>query len=225
MRLDYDQNVPILFHTLASRSSIASNFYHLNPFSSRCALTSSLLPTWLQALQALALPMIAAVGAWVAVQQMLIAKIKLRHELYERRYAVFQAVRTFLGEAFVSKAVSDETLRAFLPGTADAEFLFPAELAEYLKEMSRRARLTLSIQIAMPGLDPRSEQAAQAGNTFNTHRMWLNSQVEGLSAKFQPWLNLDHRRGHRSIPGALRTRRRDRPRAILSGRSGTTSAL
>jgi hypothetical protein len=166
-------------------------------------LTSYALPIWLQASQALAVPVIAAVGAWVAVQQMLIAKIKLRHELYDRRYAVFHAVRTFLGEALVNKAVSDETLRAFLLGTADAEFLFPPQLIDYLKEMSRRGRLIYSIQIAMPSLDPRSEEAARAGNTFNTHRMWLNSQVEGLPAKFRPWLNLDHRHGSKSLAGAF----------------------
>jgi len=31
-----------------------------------------MLPLWVQALQALAVPVIAAVGAWVAVQQMVI---------------------------------------------------------------------------------------------------------------------------------------------------------
>jgi hypothetical protein len=42
--------------------------------------------------------MIAAVGARPSAQQMRIARIKLQHDLYDRRYAVFQAVRRFLDE-------------------------------------------------------------------------------------------------------------------------------
>jgi hypothetical protein len=57
-------------------------------------------------------------------------------------------------------------------------------LSNTFRKMSRRAPLIYRIQIAMPSLDARSEEAAQAADTFNTHRMWLNSQVEGLSAKF-----------------------------------------
>jgi len=55
-----------------------------------------MLPLWVKALQALAVPVIAAVGASVAVQQMVIARVKLQHDLYDRRYAVFDAVRAFL---------------------------------------------------------------------------------------------------------------------------------
>ena len=75
------------------------------------------LLSWVQTLQALAVPMIAAVGAWIAIQQMRIARIKLQHDLYDRRYAVFQAVRRFLDEAVANSLVSSDTLRTFVVGT------------------------------------------------------------------------------------------------------------
>ncbi len=56
-------------------------------------MSGSSLPLWVQVLQALAVPVIAAVSAWVAWQQMHIARTKLQHDRYDRRYAVFQAVR------------------------------------------------------------------------------------------------------------------------------------
>jgi hypothetical protein len=58
---------------------------------------SSSLPLWVQLLQALAVPVIAGVGAWVALQQMYLARVKLQHDLFDRRYAVFQAVVSFMG--------------------------------------------------------------------------------------------------------------------------------
>jgi hypothetical protein len=75
------------------------------------------LPSWVQILQALAIPLIAAVGTWVAIQQMRIARIKLHHDLYHRRYAVFQAVRRFSSVA--------RHLACVRHRPADAEFLFP----------------------------------------------------------------------------------------------------
>jgi hypothetical protein len=49
-----------------------------------------------------------------------IARTKLQHDLYDRRYAVFHGVRRFLDEASVQKTVSDETFRSFVLGAGDA---------------------------------------------------------------------------------------------------------
>ena len=108
-----------------------------------------MLPLWVQALQALAVPVIAAVGTWVAVQQMVIARVKLQHDLYDRRYAVFDAVRTFLNEAISSQIVSPETFRMFALKTADAEFLFDNGLAAHLREMREHASKAQAIYITM----------------------------------------------------------------------------
>jgi hypothetical protein len=154
-------------------------------------MVSCPVPGWVQILQALAVPVIAAVGAWVAIQQMRIARIKLQHDLYDRRYAVFQAVRRFLDEALANQLVSSETLRAFVLGTSDAEFLLPDDLAEYLARMRERARTAQSIYMVMPALLPGSQQLADASRAANEHMQWLGEQVEGLSARFRPSLKLD----------------------------------
>lgn len=110
------------------------------------------LPLWVQVLQALLVPVIAAVGAWVALQQMYLARVKLQHDLYDRRYAVFQAIRRFLDEAVSHKIVSSETLYSFALGTADAAFLFDDRLAAYLKEMRGHAAAAQSIYSVMEAM-------------------------------------------------------------------------
>jgi hypothetical protein len=152
---------------------------------------TSPLPGWIQILQALTVPLIAAVGAWVAVQQMRIARIKLQHDLYDRRYAVFQAVRRFLDETVANLLVSRDILRAFVIGTADAEFLFPDELAAYLGEMSRRARTAQSIYTTMQSLPDDSPERAKASLAANEQTRWLIEQIDGLTARFRDVLKLD----------------------------------
>jgi hypothetical protein len=152
-----------------------------------------MLPLWVQALQALAVPIIAAVGTWVAVQQMVIARVKLQHDLYDRRYAVFDAVRTLLNEAISSRVVSSETFRTFALKTADAEFLFDSGLVDYLREMRDHASKAQAIYIAMQQLEP-GDQKAAASSAASEHTMWLINQIDGLAAKFRPFLTLEKRK-------------------------------
>ena len=72
------------------------------------------------------------VGAWLAWQQVQIARVKLQHDLFERRYNVFAAARRLLAQIDTHRRPSDEDLRAFMLGTSDAVFLFDDDLAGYL---------------------------------------------------------------------------------------------
>ena len=152
-----------------------------------------MLPLWVQALQALAVPVIAAVGAWVAVQQMVIARVKLQHDLYDRRYAVFDAVRAFLNEAISSRVVSPETFRTFALKTSDAEFLFNDGLAAYLKEMREHASKAQAIYITMQQMEP-GDQKAAAFRAASEHTTWLIDQIDGLAGRFRPFLMLEKRK-------------------------------
>lgn len=163
-------------------------------------MPSSSLPLWVEVLQGLAVPVIAGVGVWIALQQMYIARTKLQHDLYDRRYAVFQATRRFLDEASVRNIVSDETFRAFALGTADAAFLFDDGLTAYLTEMRARgakARSIFSVAEGMPAGEEKTRAFTAAGHEF----IWLMEQIDGLAERFRPFLTLDRRsRSARRFP-------------------------
>ncbi len=106
---------------------------------------------------------------------------------------MFQAVRRFLDEAVANSLVSSDTLRTFVVGTADAEFLFPGELAAYLAEISRRARTAQSIYMTMRSLPGDSPERAKATLAANEQMQWLVEQIDGLTARFRDTLKLDRR--------------------------------
>jgi hypothetical protein len=146
-----------------------------------------------QVLQALAVAVIGAVGVGVAFQQMSIARVKLQHDLYDRRYAVFDAVRALLNEAISSQIVSPETFRMFALKTADAEFLFDDGLAAYLREMREHAFKAQSIYSTIQPMEP-GDQKAAAFRAAAEHTTWLNAQIDGLAARFRPFLMLEKRK-------------------------------
>src|ERR1700730_2632771 len=163
------------------------------PGPKRVPMGSVSPPLWVQVLQALAVPVIAAVGAWVALQHMYVARAKLQHDLYDRRYAVFEAVRRFLNEAVSQKIVSSETFHPFVLGTADAQFLFDDGLAAYLKEMREHAAMARSIYLTMESIPEGAPQKAAASKAAGERVSWLVNQIDGLTEKFRPFLTLDRR--------------------------------
>lgn len=154
------------------------------------------LPMWVQICQALAVPVIAAVGTWIALQQMHLARVKLQHDLYDRRYAVFNSARMLLEEVVTNKLVSADTFNSFVIGTLDSPFLFDDKLATYLAELRKRAKLQRSITVVIQGMEgvPGAErQKAAASSKEGEHLVWLVKQIDVLPEKFRPFLQLDQR--------------------------------
>lgn len=150
-------------------------------------------PLWLQILQALGVLFISGVGALLARQQVRIARIKLQHDLYDRRYRVFEFARTLLIEVATHADASDEVIYSFVRGTGDAVFLFDDDLVQYLKEMRDHATRLHSIEKVMDTILPDTPQRANAVKAAGEHVVWLTKQLDDLPAKFKPSLQLDKR--------------------------------
>jgi hypothetical protein len=73
----------------------------------------SALPVWIQYIQAGAVILIPIIGAFIANQQVKIARVKLQHDLYERRFEVFQAARKLLAHVITNGNASDDQLRKY----------------------------------------------------------------------------------------------------------------
>jgi hypothetical protein len=158
-------------------------------------MPQSQLPLWVQYAQAVGTPLlavvIASVGAWLAWQQVRIARVKLQHDLYDQRFAVFQAARKFLAEVLTHRRPSDEEIRLYVIGTADAGFLLNEDIATYLEEIRKRGSRLGAIQETLKPLPVGNERSAlvqQEQELFS----WMMEQLPiGLVTKFKPLLTLD----------------------------------
>jgi hypothetical protein len=83
-------------------------------------------------LSALLTPLIAIITTYIAVRQYRNERAKFRHELYDRRLAIFKAASNYLSIAtsYVTKENYDEEERAFrefLAANMESQFLFDKE--------------------------------------------------------------------------------------------------
>jgi hypothetical protein len=152
------------------------------------------LPLWVQYLQALGAPLlavvIAAVGALLAWQQVKLARVRLQHDLYDRRFAVFEAARKLLADVLAQSNATDEQIRSYVIGTAEARFLVNDDISKYLNEIRTRVSRLRAINATMSPLpvgDQRTALAQEEERIF----AWMMEQVDVLVDKFRPFLTLE----------------------------------
>jgi hypothetical protein len=130
--------------------------------------------------------------AYIAWQQWKISQAKLRLDLFDRRYKVYDATRTFIGVALRKTNFDDSDLFEFYRATSDAGFLFKADVVNYLKEVSTHANeMRLHHELYHPTPASETERVAHI-NAVHERKQWLIQQTIAMSKVFVPYLDFSH---------------------------------
>jgi hypothetical protein len=84
-------------------------------------------------LSALLAPIVAIVATYIAIQQYRTTKLKIRLELFEKRYAVYDGAKMFISLAVRDGTLSDEAFFSLNETTQDAFFLFDDSVDQYIQ--------------------------------------------------------------------------------------------
>lgn len=174
-------------------------------------MSQSQLPVWVQYAQALGAPVLAVIiggsGAWIAFQQMRLARIKVQHDTYDRKYAVFLAVCWVLTVvAGLKRAPTLEDMRDFINQMGAAPFLLDEQLVEYLKEIEAHVFRSNGLQDIVIGNNlSTDEDKATASRELEDYISWLSEQNDVVTEKFAPSLKL--RNQHSRVFSRLRRSR------------------
>jgi len=94
---------------------------------------------WIDILQALFTPAIAFAVGCIAFFQWWTARNRLKLDLFDRRWAVYVAVKQLIADAIAYANVTDEARRKFLVGVQGAKWLFDDRVDRYIyKELHSR---------------------------------------------------------------------------------------
>jgi hypothetical protein len=152
----------------------------------------SALPPWVAYLQALGLPIFSAVlalvGGWIGWQNMQMSRVKLQHDLYERRFRIFDATRKLISEALAHNKADPASIREHAIHTADAEFLLDADMAAYLEKLRR---FIDDLGNEMLWLEKsKGEERERLHMQHAEDYEWVRQQLAVLLDKFRPFLVL-----------------------------------
>jgi hypothetical protein len=131
--------------------------------------------------QIISTSIIAAAGVFISWQQWRIAEIRLRHDIYERQFRVYEAAKTLLVVFQFNGKISQDDFFTYLRGTADADFIFDdADAIQYLQTLRTRA---IELMRAQKQGAAAADQCAEIGG-------WLMQQFDVLKSKFRPVMGL-----------------------------------
>ena len=90
---------------------------------------------WTQYLAALSTPTVAVFGSIIAYRQWRTAQNKLKLDLFEKRFAVYNSARSVLSTITTSGKITNEESYKFLSSTREAKWLLDDGIAEYFDKV------------------------------------------------------------------------------------------
>ncbi|WP_250504682.1 hypothetical protein [Caballeronia sp. AZ7_KS35] len=149
-------------------------------------------PHWTAYVSALMVPLVAVLGVAIAYRQWRTAQNKLKLDLFEKRFAVYDAARRLLSAVMTSGKVSDEEMFRFFAGTGEAKWLLSADVANYLDKELRLKMLQLQTLAAeLEGVPAGAERSTNM-KAQSEIKTWMREQFDVLDEKFSPFLTLAH---------------------------------
>lgn len=134
--------------------------------------------------------LVAIIVASTGYQQHLLAREKLKFDLFEKRFSIYKGVQRFLSVILSNATYSMDDLFEFRRSTQDGTFLFRKDIPAYISEIDSKAlkfKSTAEQLKDIPKGDKRNE-LVQANMQLLTE---LTDELPRLKEVFAPYLRFD----------------------------------
>jgi hypothetical protein len=134
-------------------------------------------------------PIVAIFGTYIAWRQHRLQRHRLRLDLYDKRFAVFQSLMEFLSVILRDAKVPLEQYYVFRTRTAQAAFLFGDDVNRYLEQIVENAMRFRELNErlgtnAMPMGVERTELVTEESELLR----WLSGQIEQARTLFSKYI-------------------------------------
>jgi len=135
---------------------------------------------------------IAVLVAVITWRQWITNRARLRHELFDRRYTIFEQIAGFVESVIRDGAVQPGTERDFLRQTKRAYFAFGCDetIKQLVADIYKQAILLQMLQAKQKVLarDAIGQNVDKQGEILQ----WFNATLDSLEKRFEVYLRLEH---------------------------------
>lgn len=135
-------------------------------------------------------PLIAIIATGIAWQQWRTNHLKVQHDLYERKLAVYTALMEFLDPIFSDGNVGVSATIAFLRKTRESYFLFGNDIEDYLKLIHDKAIALDALHSQIHESNLPDGDRSHLIDERTQLKMWFNKQPLVARDKFAKHLKL-----------------------------------
>jgi hypothetical protein len=141
--------------------------------------------------------LVLGVAVWfVAWLQWRVARSKLRLDLFDRRYKIYEATSKFVDSINNDPEHVGSYLNDFNAGTSNADFLFNADIVNYIKQVREKAVHMLTAHTLYEAEERKSQpdEAKRVRNieSYQADREWLIEQAKTMTKTFAPYLGFQN---------------------------------
>lgn len=142
---------------------------------------------------ALLTPLIAFITVYIAYQQWLVNRQKLRLELYDRRLRIYEEIKKIISIITRDAKPTTDDLLKFRISVSEADFLFDSDIPEYIDEIYKRGLNLWRCHeeyrdITMPETENYDHKKVVSEMTEELE--WLVHQYEPAKLKFKKYLSM-----------------------------------
>ena len=154
----------------------------------------SILPPdkdWIDLLGALLTPVIAALGIYIAHKQGQVDKNRLKYELFDKRYDVYEKIGAYIAEILISGNADPKASVQFIRDTKSTYILFGDDISEFVTEIYSKAVTLHALDEGLNDLqdEERSKNIKAQLEIKDWYSKHLKSMEKDLFAKY---LRLKH---------------------------------
>ena len=129
----------------------------------------------------------------IAKGQLNIALERMKHDLFEKRFAVFEVARQLLIRAVQHDHVDAGEIIKFNMETADAEFLYNEDIVDYLDSLRSRIVRLRQVNTQIKSIEDNERLEKRRGELIDKAAdiaIELSAELPIMIAKFKPYLKL-----------------------------------
>jgi hypothetical protein len=136
-------------------------------------------------------PLLTVIALWIAYQQWRTNRIKVQHDLYDRRIGVYWALTQFLVQTQLqSNDVNYNSIVPFGQKVKESYFLFLEEISNYLEEVLGKAMNLCDLNYKLNNAQFEAERPRLASE-FGKSLDWFKQQLDSIAReKFKAHLKL-----------------------------------
>lgn len=146
------------------------------------------MPIWLQITLGVSASLIAIFGAYISYKQWKLSAYKLKHDLFERRWAIYASAHDLIADTLNgSKQERAKSLMDLKQKKITAQFLFPIEVCDYLDQLLEDiCKYNLLEQKIQKDLEDRQALEIQHSEKYK----YIENQAKVLAEKLKKYMEL-----------------------------------
>jgi hypothetical protein len=134
---------------------------------------------------------VAIAVALITRRQWLTNRATLKHQLFDRRYAIYERITAFLAEVMQSGNVSAGSDQQFLRDTKQAYFVFSCddEVSALVSQIYKHAVALHALEAERPSTT--GEEVHANVQTQRVIKDWFSETLKSMEGRFEKYLRLD----------------------------------